>query len=238
MINRKLKLLLKRIINLFGFDIVVLEKAIETNNFYCEHSQNKKIVDVEKLGKISLKIPGMITSDAGKFLFSLCYMQEIMGDVVEIGSWQGRSTSFLARAVKESKNGNFYAIDHFKGNRGKESLYAVDGKLDDLKENFNTNMKMFGLNKIVNLLDMVNHEAARKLEDNSVRFLFIDGDHTKLGISKDIELFFPKLKKNSIVVFDDYFEGFPGLIEAVDEAIKKYNFSRVFYHRHTLIVKF
>lgn len=97
---------------------------------------------------------------------------------------------------------------------------------------------MFGLNKIVNLLDMVNHEAARKLEDNSVRFLFIDGDHTKLGVSKDIELFFPKLKKNSIVVFDDYFEGFPGLIEAVDEAIKKYNFSRVFYHRHTLIVKF
>lgn len=236
--NNKLKQIFKKAINILGYDIVALEEAKEPNDFYLKFSQiNKKIVDIDKLGKMSLTIPGMITPDAGKFLFSLCYMQEMRGDVIEIGSWQGRSTSFLARAVKESKNGNFYAVDHFKGNTGKEKHYTVDGKLSSLKSNFIGNMKAFGLSEIVNLLDMINHDAAKKIEDHIIRFLFIDGDHTKQGVSKDIELFFPMLRKGSIVVFDDYFDGFPGLIEAVDDAIVKYNFRRVFYHRHTLVVK-
>ena len=42
------------------------------------------VVDLEKLGQLSLTIPGMITPEAGKFLYTLCYMQDIPGDVVEI----------------------------------------------------------------------------------------------------------------------------------------------------------
>lgn len=233
-----IKKIIKIILNRLGYGLVLLDKSIGVDDFYSKHSHiNKEIIDVDKLGKMSLTIPGMITPVAGKFLFTLCYMQEMSGDVVEIGSWQGRSSSFLARAVKESKNGNFYAIDHFKGNEGKEQLYAVDGKLSSLKANFKTNMKAFGLSDMVNLLDMINYEAAKKIENHTIRFLFIDGDHTKHGVSKDIELFFPMLKKGSIVVFDDYFEGFPGLIEAVDKAMVKYNFDRIFYHTHTLVVK-
>ena len=198
---------------------------------------NKNIIDIEILGKMSLCIPGMITPEAGKFLYSLCYMQDLKGDVVEIGSWQGRSTIFLATAVKESGNGDFYAIDHFKGNKGKEDSYAVNGNLDNLKDNFNQNIANFGLSNIVNLLDMINTEAAKYLEEKTIRFLFIDGDHTKNGVKKDIDLFFPRLKKGSIVVFDDYFEGFPGLIEAIDELFEEYSFDRIFYHEHTLVVK-
>ena len=74
-------------------------------------------------------------------------------------------------------------------------------------------------------------------EDKIIRFLFIDGDHTKDGVKKDIELFFPRLVKGSIVVFDDYFEGFPGLLESVDEVLLNYNFSKIFYFRHTLVIK-
>jgi predicted O-methyltransferase YrrM len=192
---------------------------------------------LEVLGKMSLTIPGMITPEAGKFLYSLCYMQDLEGDVVEIGSWQGRSSTFLARAVKESGNGNFYAIDHFGGNAGKEEFYAINGSLSSLKDNFNDNLSRFGLIDTVNLLDMVNTEACEKIKGRKIRFLFIDGDHTKDGVKKDIELFFPQLEKGSIVVFDDYFEGFSGLIEAVDEILEKYNFDKVFYHRHTLVIK-
>lgn len=232
------KQIIKNLLKKVGYRLVQIDNSIFFDNIYSEYSQvNKEIVNIEKLGKISLSIPGMITQDSGKFLFSLCFMQEMKGDVVEIGSWQGRSTAFLATAVKESKNGNFYAIDHFKGNFGKEELYEVDGKLNNLKENFNANIKKLGLYETVNLLDMINYEAAKKLKNNIIRFLFIDGDHTEYGVTKDIELFFPMLKKGSIVVFDDYFDGFPGLINAVDEAITKFNFTRVYYYKHTLVVK-
>jgi predicted O-methyltransferase YrrM len=233
-----MKGMIRKIANRLGIDIIKLEKATSSDNPYCQYSKVKNnIIDVEMLGAMSLTIPGMITSEAGKFLYSLCYMQDLEGDVVEIGSWQGRSSIFLAGAVKESKNGCFYAIDHFGGNKGKESLYAVNGSLKDLKNNFNTNISKFKLGDVVNLLDMINTEAAIKIEDKTIRFLFIDGDHTENGVRKDIELFFPKLTKGSIVVFDDYFEGFPGVINAVDEILKQYNFARVFYFRHTLVIK-
>ena len=228
----------RRIINRFGFDVVKLKTKEISNNPYNQFSKiNKYIVDIENLGDMSLSIPGMITPESGKFLYTLCYMQELQGDVVEIGSWQGRSTTFLARAVKESRNGNLYAIDHFCGNVGKEEFYAVDGSVDNLKRSFEENISKFKLTDIVNLLDMPNVEASKKLKDKTIRFLFIDGDHTKAGVKKDIELFFPRLVKGSVVVFDDYFDGFSGLLEAVDEVLKHNEFSRVFYYRHTLGIK-
>ena len=233
-----MKKMIKRLVNKLGLDIVRLESLASFDDPYCHYNNiNNKIIDIDKLGQMSLAIPGMITPSAGKFLYILCYMQELQGDVVEIGSWQGRSSTFLARAVKESKNGDFYAIDHFGGNFGKENLYEIEGSMDTLKENFNKNIDKFGLSDIVHLLDMVNTKAVKEIEDKTIRFLFIDGDHTKKGVQKDIQLFFPLLKKGSIVVFDDYFEGFPGLIEAVDEIFEQYTFERVFYHRHTLVIK-
>jgi predicted O-methyltransferase YrrM len=232
------KSLIKKVLNRFGVDIVKLEKVNVSDTLYCQYSKvNHKIIDIEMLGKMSLSIPGMITPQAGKFLYTLCYMQNLKGDVVEIGSWQGRSSIFLARAVKESQNGNFYAIDHFGGNVGKESFYEINGTLDGLKDNFNKNISRFELNDVVHLLDMHNTEAAKQLKEKTIRFLFIDGDHTKEGVHKDIELFFPRLIKGSIVVFDDYFEGFPGLLEAVDELFEQYTFDKVFYYRHTLVIQ-
>ena len=233
-----MKKVIKKIVNSFGFDIVKLNKTDYPDSPYCQYNKlNKNIIDIDKLGIMSLSISGMITPEAGKFLFVLCYMQELEGDVVEIGSWQGRSTTFLARAVKESKNGQLYAIDHFCGNIGKEEHYLVDGSLNNLKKNFENNMLKFKLRETVNLLDMINTEASKEFKDKTIRFLFIDGDHTKKGVQKDIKLFFPRLVKGSIVVFDDYFDGFPGLLEAIDELLQKYDFERVFYHRHTLVVK-
>lgn len=233
-----LKIFVKKIVNGLGLDIVKLKSVVATETPYSHHSKvNDEIVDVEKLGDMSLAIPGMITPEAGKFLFSLCYMQDLKGDVIEIGSWQGRSSIFLARAVKESKNGKFYAIDHFGGNVGKEESYKVDGSLCNLKDSFNRNISKFGLDNVVNLLDMINVEAAKEVKGSVVRFLFIDGDHTREGVQKDIELFFPLLTKGSIVVFDDYFEGFPDVIDVVDELFEKSEFERIFYLRHTLVIK-
>ena len=84
---------------------------------------------------------------------------------------------------------------------------------------------------------MNNTEAAARIKDNTIRFLFIDGDHSKEGVQKDIELFFPMLTKGSIIVFDDYFDGFEGLLAAVDEFLENQDVERYFYYRHTLVIK-
>lgn len=199
--------------------------------------QSGPIVDLEQLAKISTSIPGMISPQSGQHIFTMCYLQELQGDVVEIGSWQGRSTSFLARAVQCSGNGAFYAIDHFKGNVGKENYYVV-GKSDlsDLENNFLINMEMVGLLDSVKLLNMPNDQAEEKIRNIQIRFLFIDGDHTKEGVEKDIRLFFPKLLPGSIVVFDDFSTCFPGLIDAVNDLLSRQAFSRIMSYNNTLVL--
>lgn len=231
--------LFNKVLGKWGYNIT---KTQNYSSSLCPFSKinltSAKIVDLYALAQISSTIPGMISPESGQFLYTLCYMQELKGDVIEIGAWQGRSTSFLARAVANSKNGKFFSIDHFKGNKGKEKLYRVyDENLSDLKENFLKNMKMLDLLENINLLDMPNNEAIKKLKDIQIRFLFIDGDHSKEGVNRDIQLFFPKLMPGSIIVFDDFSEEFSGLIEAVDNLLSVKKFSRIMSYPRTLVLQ-
>lgn len=229
---------IKGVLDRFGYELVRVKRfsgSYDPNNKLLSYRQ---IVDLERLSNIALSIPGMISPRSGQILYTLCVFQEIAGDVVEIGSWQGRSTSFLARAVKDSGNGKFHAIDHFKGNLGKESTYVVGSPdLSDLKQNFLANIERVGLAHDVRLLDMPNTQASHQILDGTVRFLFIDGDHTYEGVRKDLELFVPKLCANAIVVFDDFSDNFPGLLTAVDEFMTKSPGSRVMAYDNTLVVQ-
>lgn len=205
---------------------------------YSKLFRNRNVTDLERMVALVSTIPGMLSEESGKFLYALCYTQQLEGDVVEIGSWQGYSTSFLARAVSDAGNGHMYAIDHFKGNLGKESFFVVEKPdLSDLRQGFQENMQRLGLGDTVRVLAMSNQEAAEQLHQEAVRirFLFIDGDHSKEGVRRDVELFFPFLTKGSIVVFDDCSPNAQGVIDVVDELFKDNLFKRSFSYANTLV---
>lgn len=237
-----LKRLVHSLANKAGYQISRVDPQIGYKGYLSPFSQIEMrcgpIVDLEAISKIGATIPGMITTHSGRFLYSLCYLQSEEGDVVEVGSWQGRSTSFLARATSHSNNGQYYAVDHFRGNVGKEHYYVVEkDDLSDLKRGFLENVERIGLSASVNLLDMTNVEAAKILKEKQIRFLFIDGDHTKDGVQRDIDLFFPMLVNGAIIVFDDFSKGFPGLIEALDNLLMQNRHSRVMSYANTLVLK-
>ena len=193
------------------------------------------ISSLQTVAASASSIPGMLSEESGKILYVLCATQLLDGDVVEIGSWQGYSTSFLGRATRDSRNGTFFAIDHFRGNEGKQRYYVVgEPDLSDLRMNFERNMKTIGIWDDIELLDMPNREAAARLAGRSVRFLFIDGDHSRAGVEADIALFFPLLQSGSIVVFDDFSEEGIELVRAVDALLDRQPLSRVFSYSNTL----
>jgi predicted O-methyltransferase YrrM len=229
---------IKRLLEKSGIEIVGARRPRDFTKPFSALLQFRHIVDLEALARVSLSIPGMISPRSGQFLYTLCYMQEVQGDVVEIGSWQGRSTSFLARAVKNSGNGALYAIDHFKGNAGKVKYYVVGSRdLSDLKTNFTSHMSRIGLSDAVKLMDMPNEAAEKALREIKIRFLFIDGDHTRSGVERDIRLFFPKLIPGALVVFDDFSKNAPGVVEAVDKLLSERKFSRVLSYKNTIVLK-
>jgi hypothetical protein len=55
------------------------------------------------------------------------------------------------------------------------------------------------------------------VEDNSLDFVFIDGDHSYEGVKIDIENSFSKVKSGGLISGDDY-----GLIPTVDLAVKEF----------------
>lgn len=165
-------------------------------------------------------IPGMACNNEGKLLFVLAATQKISGDIVEIGSWQGKSASFLARASQVSGNGKFFAIDHFKGNVGSEDAYILNSiDLSDLENGFIQNLSKLGLENYVESKNMDVISAAHQLKDHKIRFLFIDGDHSYEGVKRDYSLFESQLTDDAIIVFDDFDTARQGAVQAIREII-------------------
>lgn len=168
-------------------------------------------------------IPGMLPLDQCIRLYYLAYGNAGMGgDIVEIGSWQGRSTCFLAQACKDTGVGVVHAIDHFRGNPGKEQSYVVESPdLSDLETKCRANIKRAGLSDRVRLhaADAESVVEVVRQSATSVRLLFIDGEHTPDAVRRDIELYAPLLSPGGSIVFDDYAPKFPSYARAIQEQV-------------------
>ncbi len=62
-------------------------------------------------------------------------------------------------------------------------------------------------------------DRVNDFKNNSIDCLFIDGDHTKRGVKKDIELYAKKVRPGGSIYFDDVGEKFKGVREAAFELI-------------------
>ena len=235
---------MKSILKLLGYKLTkvrrsdLLDHPITSDMVTTDLLPHRHISDVDKLADIARSIPGMVDADKGRFLYALALLQSEKGDIVEIGSWQGRSSSFLARASQDSGNGKFIAIDHFRGNTGKERFYVVgENDLSDLESNFLRNMEKIGLGKSVKLINSPSQAAADEIQPSSVRLLFVDGDHSENGIRQDLALFLPKLVPEAIVIFDDFSRTFPGVLKVIEEYFDMQIFSQRMCYKKTLVVK-
>jgi hypothetical protein len=128
--------------------------------------------------------------------------------VVEIGSWQGRSTIALATAAKEAGGDRVVAIDpHIS-----TASFDGDANLAALERN----LVARDLRSFVDIVREPSGEAAERFEDGSIDVLFIDGDHSYEGASIDIEAYAPKLRPGAVVGFNDpHLEGVHRALKAL-----------------------
>jgi predicted O-methyltransferase YrrM len=165
-------------------------------------------------------VPGMITLRRGMYLYWLALAQSIPGDVVELGSWQGRSTIALAQACADADNGMVHAVDTFRGNPGNTSMYVVGADdLSDLESNFRRNIARAGLTDRVTAHAMTSAEAAPAVAAAApaVRFIYIDAEHTYDAVRQDLANYAELLAPGGLLTFDDYSKTFDGVVRAVHE---------------------
>lgn len=146
-------------------------------------------------------IKGWFSASEGELLYKLAL--SVKGIIVEIGSYEGRSTLYLAKAKQVSGRGLVVAVDTFRGS----SEHIKFGQIDTY-ESFISNMKRFGVMDVIDVRRGCSSDIAGDFND-SIGMLFIDGSHEYEHVKRDFEMWAPKVAHNGIIAFHDmiYWQG-------------------------------
>ena len=145
--------------------------------------------------------------------------------IVEIGVFCGQSLIYLAQRARESgKNLRLIGIDTFQGSPEFEGKVFFndqqwsDAPIDAAIRMCMNNLARYEVLNDVTLIVSDSVKAAELFQDRSVYAVFIDGDHTEEGVSRDIRAWRPKVQPGGVMAGDDY-HGFPTVKAAVDRLI-------------------
>ena len=127
-----------------------------------------------------------------------------MASVVEVGSWQGRSTFVLLSGCR----GPVVAVDKWDAELMKDHGDALVAR----KAFFENTTGFANLT----VMEMDSPKAATAFPDNSVEMVFIDGNHLYEPFKADLLAWLPKAKK--LICGHDYLKAdSPGVQQALDE---------------------
>jgi len=146
------------------------------------------------------------------------------GSIVEIGSYKGQSTAYMAVEIANSnKTIEFYAIDTWEGSAE---------NIDKSSPHFNTNISELystylnntsSVSQYIRNIKSNSIEASKLFENESVDIVFIDACHEYSCVHEDILAWLPKVKKGGILAGHDYNHGWPGVNTAVNEILGVHN---------------
>ena len=151
----------------------------------------------------------------GWFIYQPIYIAAVQlypegSHFVEVGSWRGRSTAFLAVEIANSgKNIKFDCVDTWRGSLDEE-VHQTDPSVinDTLYDEFLANMEP--VKNLVNPIRATSLEAVTKYEDGSLDFVLIDGSHMYADVHADITAWIKKIKPGGMIAGDDYEWCMPG----------------------------
>ena len=114
--------------------------------------------------------------------------------IFEVGCWTGRSTSILGNFAKDH-NGVVTTIDKFDGTGSHLEEYAKDVDIESI---LRSNLKKLGIYFYVHVINANSDDIFEQIYDNSIDFMFIDGDHRYSQVKKDLDNWWPKIKPGGI----------------------------------------
>lgn len=149
-------------------------------------------------------LPGMLPKDQVRLLYRTVASEPGPGDIAEVGSWMGKSTVTMARALLDARRDDcrVYAIDHHQGSDQLEPVVAEKGSS---LGPFRRHLRLGGVEALVEPLVMPAAEGAAELARRGVvlRLVFIDGGHEEQPVRQDIRSFRPLMKPRGLMAFHD-----------------------------------
>lgn len=122
-------------------------------------------------------------------------VEGVAGRIVELGSWEGRSTLAIAGATDRPVD----AVDTWRGARS-DDYQLKQVKTRDVFAQWTANLADHP-HVTPYRMDWRRYMTAR---EGNVALVFIDADHTYDDVSAQIEAFLPLMSRGGIICGDDY----------------------------------
>lgn len=151
-------------------------------------------------------IEGWLNPLEGYLLYLLAAEGPGVGAIVEIGSFLGRSTAYLASGTQSARREKVHAVDHFRGSPEHQAGQAAACKVlveeGTTLHRFQSNLQRLGLVQQVVTHVAASDEAVRGWTE-PIRLLFIDGEHAYEAVRRDFAMWSPFVVPGGVIGFHD-----------------------------------
>jgi hypothetical protein len=176
---------------------------------------------LERQRELLANLEGLIPNDVGLRLASLASLIPSDLAIVEIGSYKGKSTCYLASGSRIGQGARVYAIDPWDlpGNATGRFKFADP-------TTYSTFVEQVFQAEVEDLVTPIRafSSSLAKIWRQKIGLLYIDGSHTEKDVQRDWDLWSPFLAEPSVVAFDDYdTERNPGVKRVVDSLVARKN---------------
>jgi SAM-dependent methyltransferase len=161
---------------------------------------------------------------AGRWqLPSLLNARQLMGTGVEVGVYEGWFSGYLLENWRGNKLISVDPWRHFETGYVDE-CNQKQAEMDRIYATAAARLKGFGPRS--DIWRMLGEEAAAKIPDGTLDFVYIDAQHHYEAVKADMALWYSKVKPGGLLAGHDYMDGsFPfgefGVKSAVDEFVRE-----------------
>jgi predicted O-methyltransferase YrrM len=147
---------------------------------------------------VTRAVEGWLTDREAILLWYLSATSGGKGSIVEIGSWKGKSTIWLACGSKAVGREKVLAIDPHVGTIVHRRWHGGDSTYDE----FLQNLALAGVDDWVTPIIGYSQEVAQSWTGN-LRLVFVDGSHEYENVKQDFRLWFELLGIGGIIALHD-----------------------------------
>ena len=162
-------------------------------------------------------LPGYLTDSDVRFLaLAGATLPPSLGEVLEIGSFKGKSTTVLAKSVSLVGGKQVIAVDPQTLPADTDPSDAEDSDL--IPNAFRDTLEANGVEQYVEFHKLRSDEFAPTW-NRPIRLLWIDGDHTHRGAVADFDNFSRYLQPGAVVAMHDVTNPFEGPLRVFCERV-------------------
>jgi len=149
--------------------------------------------------RLPVNDPEFLPRGEAAFLEGLAASCPDPATVLELGTGKGNGTTAIAYGLALHANWRIYSVDVGECVEGRQRIENA------------------GIPHVRCHLTRATTATYARSWDETTDLLYVDADHTYVGVVADIAAFAPHVRAGGIIAFDDYCETHHGVMRAVDE---------------------